>query len=378
MGPSNSKPFSDADWARLERDWTAWWNHDLSRPMLVATSTRPADRPRPSWWESIGKIAHDIPAEAVAEEVWDDICRTCHAGDAWPRAWINFGPGVAAAFLGAAPDLAPDTMWFHPGIWKDKPLEEIRPAYDLDNKWWRRVQDLTRACIAKFDGRAQVGFTDIGGNLDIAASLRETQFLLMDCLDDPAAVGDLCRRITPLWLRYYSEQYALIGPAGRGTSAWAPLWSPRRTYMLQCDFSYMISPELFGRWVVPDIAACCAEMEHGFYHLDGKGELPHLDHLFAIPELKGVQWIPGAGQPEAGDPVWWPVLKRIRDAGKLVQISTSGETALRMACEIPLDGFTVEILGSDPFNHADLIALIQRESAALAARSKVALSSQNQ
>lgn len=372
--PTLTPPFSDADWSRLERDWTAWWNHDLSRPMLVATRTRPAERPRPSWWENIGKIAHDIPAEAVAKEVWDDICRTSHAGDAWPRTWINFGPGVGAAFLGAAPDPAPDTMWFHPGIWKNKPLEAIRPAYDPDNKWWRRVQDLTRACIAEFDGRAQVGFTDIGGNLDIAASLRETQSLLLDCLDDPDAVGDLCRRITPLWLRYYGEQHGLIGPAGRGTSAWAPLWSPRRTYMLQCDFSYMISPELFERWVVPDIAECCARMEHGFYHLDGKGELPHLDHLLAIPELKGVQWIPGAGQPEAGDPVWWPVLKRIRDAGKLAQIYTSAETALRMAREMALDGFTIDIGGSDPSNHADVIALIHRENAALAARSKVALS----
>ena len=63
----------------------------------------------------------------------------------------------------------------------------------------------------------------------------------------------------------------------------------------------------------PDIAACCAELEHGFYHLDGKGQIPHLDHLLAIPGLKGVQWIAGAGQPATADPTWWPLLKRIRD-----------------------------------------------------------------
>lgn len=362
---NNSPVFSDADWARIERDWTAWWRHELRRPMLVAVSTAPTERVRPTWWTSMGKIPQAIPAAAVAEELWDDVRRTTHEGDAWPRIWINFGPGIAAAFLGGKADPAADTMWFHPGIWKDKPLREIRPVFDPNNHWWRRVLDLTQACVTQFAGRAQVGFTDIGGNLDIAASLRETQNLLLDCLDDPDAVGELCRRITPLWLRYYREQLAVIQPAGRGTSSWGPLWSPGRTYMLQSDFSYMISPDQFARWVAPDVAACCVEFDHGFYHLDGKGQIGHLDHLLAIPGLKGVQWIPGDGQPDAADPTWWPLLKRIRDAGKLVQIYSPADLVLRLAKEVPLTGFTIETWTPDRQNQAELVATIQRENATL-------------
>lgn len=365
---NNPPLFTEADWTRLERDWSAWWNHDLRRPMLVATSTQPTDRVRPTWWGGLGQMPHTVPAEAIAGEVWDDICRTTHDGDAWPRFWINFGPGVGTAFLGGDLEPAQNTVWFHPGIWKDKPLDEIRPGYDPDNLWWRRVQAVTMACIEYFAGRAQVGFTDIGGNLDIAASLRDTMTLLMDCMDDPDAVGDLCRRITPLWLRYYKEQHALIQPAGRGTSAWAPLWSPGRTYMLQSDFAYMISPEQFARFVVPDITACCAEFDHGFYHLDGKGQIPHLDHLLSVPGLKGVQWMPGDGQPEAADPAWWPLLKRIRDAGKLVQIYSSGELVLRMAREVPLTGFVIETWTRDRKHQAGLIEAIQRANAELTAK----------
>ena len=335
--------FAEEDWARIERDWTAWWNHDLGRPLVMGYTRRPAGRARPAWWDGVGKISHDIPVEAVAEEVWDDVSRTVHHGDAWPHEWINFGPGIAAAFLGGEAHPNPQTMWFSPGRWQGAALRDIQPDYDPDNRWWRRVQDLTRACVAAFDRRAVVGFTDIGGNLDIAASLRETQPLLMDCLDDPEGVDALCRRITPLWLRYYREQCDLVMPAGRGTCAWAALWSPKRTYMLQSDFSYMISPAQFERWVAPDVAECCRQMEHGFYHLDGKGELPHLDILLAIPELRGIQWIPGDGQPESGDPLWWPVLRRIRAAGKLVQLYTSAESVLRMAREMPLDGFAIDI-----------------------------------
>lgn len=365
--PENNA-FSDENWERLDRDWTAWWNHDLDRPMLIAARTLPPEKPVPSWWKgcgNIGKLPHDIPAEAVAEQCWDEASRIDHAGDAWPRVWMNFGPGIGAAFLGGEAKPTQDSMWFYPGIWKDKPLEEIRPVYDAENRWWRRIQDVTRACVAIFDGRAQVGFTDIGGGLDIVASLRETENLLLDCMDDPDGVGEICRHITSLWLRYYQEQFAVIGPAGRGTSAWAPLWSPGRTYMLQCDFSYMIGPDQFAEWVAPDLAACCAKIDHGFYHLDGKGQIAHLEHLLAVPGLKGIQWIPGAGQPDAADPVWWPLLKRIRDAGKLVQIYSPADLVLQMAREVPLTGFAIETWSPDCSNQAELVAAIQRENTAV-------------
>jgi len=177
--------------------------------------------------------------------------------------------------------------------------------------------------------------------------------------------------LTPLWLRYYRELAALTEPAGRGTSSWAPMWSRGRTCILETDFAYMIGPDPFARLVVPFVTACCAELDHGFYHLDGKGQIPHLDQLLAIPGLKGVQWIPGSGQPEAADPMWWPLLKRIRDAGKLVQFYSPGDLVLRMAREVPLTGFAIETWAGNPGDQANLVEAIQRENAALRARTTV-------
>lgn len=366
---SASPAFSDADWARHRRDWSAWWAHDLARPLVMAQRTRPAAGPRPPWWDGrqLGGVPPEVPAADIAEQAWDDLCRTDWFGDAWPKFWLNFGPGAAAAFLGGRLEATGLTTWFHPGRWHGAALADIDPQYDAQEAWWRRVQDLARACLDRFAGRACVGHTDIGGGLDIAASLRDTQTLLMDCLDDPAAVDALCARITRQWLRYFHEQTALIAPAGRGTTPWAAIWSPQRCYMLQCDFSYMISPKQFARWVVPDLAACCAAMEHGFYHLDGKGELPHLDHLLEVPGLRGVQWIPGDGNPPSGDPCWWPVLRRIRAAGRLVQLYMPGEVALRLAREVPLTGFAIHTWAEDG-DEAGLVAAIQRANAPLTAR----------
>ncbi len=62
--------------------------------------------------------------------------------------------------------------------------------------------------------------------------------------------------------------------------------------------------------------------------------LPHLDSLLEIEELDGIQWVPGAGQPWCQH--WPEVYKKIRDAGKLIQVFGGMAT---------LDGLA-EILGT--------------------------------
>jgi 5-methyltetrahydrofolate--homocysteine methyltransferase len=186
-----------------------------------------------------------------------------------------------------------------------------------------------------------IGLTDIGGNLDILASLRGTQNLLFDLYDAPDEVERLTREITALWLRYYDELCRMIEPVGRGIACWAPCWSSGRGYMLQSDFSYMISPEMFDRFVRPDLEACCAAMDYAFYHMDGAGQLRHLDRLLAIPGLRGIQWQPGAGAPTAE--AWPDLLRKILDAGKLCQIFVDRAGAQQILREFDGRGFLIMI-----------------------------------
>ena len=115
--------------------------------------------------------------------------------------------------------------------------------------------------------------------------------------------------------------------------------------MLQCDFAYMISPYMFKRFVMPDLTACCDHLDYGFYHLDGKGELPHLDQLLSIRRLRGVQWQPGDGQALADQ--WLPVLARIRNAGKLCQVYVTRQGAFTIKKELGGKGFLFHII-NDP------------------------------
>jgi 5-methyltetrahydrofolate--homocysteine methyltransferase len=165
-------------------------------------------------------------------------------------------------------------------------------------------------------------------------------------VDQPEEVARLAAQITRLWIRYYAELDAIIRPACRGTSCWTPIWSTGKTYMLQCDFSYMISPRMFERYVVPDLTACCEYLDHGFYHLDGKGEIPHLNLLLGIQRLRGIQWIPGDGQPPPDQ--WLPLLKRIRDGGKLCQVFVTPQGALHIARNLGGKGFLFVIQNPPP------------------------------
>jgi 5-methyltetrahydrofolate--homocysteine methyltransferase len=227
------------------------------------------------------------------------------------------------------------------------PIQDLDLSYDAENVWWKRAKELTAATVERYGGRLVVGHTDLGGNLDVLASFRETELLLFDLIDHPEEVERLAGQITKLWLRYYDELDAIIRPTCRGTTCWTPLFSTGKTYMMQCDFSYMISPAMFERFVMPDLVACCEHLDHGFYHLDGKGEIPHLDLLLSIPRLRGIQWIPGDGQPPPEE--WLPLLKRIRDGGKLCQVFVGPEGARRIVKNLGGRGFLLVIGGGAEF-----------------------------
>jgi hypothetical protein len=329
--------FTEEDWQRITRDWNTWWAGELERPLVVLeiNTTCGAD------WSQFTKFGLDTPVDQVIDN-WEGIIEGTHFfGDAYPKWWVNYGPGSSAAWLGSPVSWTPDTTWFWPleGI---QNLSEIKPRFDPANPWWQRVLEMTRRAVERWGKQVLVGITDIGGNLDILASLRGAEKLLVDLIEQPEEVDRLLGEITGLWMRYYDEVYAITSSVGRGNACWGPCWSPGKGYMLQSDFSYMISPRMFKRFVQPDLIACCDHLDYGFYHLDGKGEIPHLDHLIAIDRLRGIQWQPGDGQPLADG--WMPLLQRIRQGNKLCQVYVNCEGALTLKRELGGKGFIYHIV----------------------------------
>ena len=138
-----------------------------------------------------------------------------------------------------------------------------------------------------------------------------------------AALG----RITERYFDAYDALYDLFKDEVGGSNYWA--WAPGRMSKLQCDFSAMISPEMFGEFMVPVLTEMTERLGYSMYHWDGPGAIPHHDHLLSIPNLTMLQWTPGAGEPDTPDPKWWPLYHKTIEAGKTVIISCYSADVLK-------------------------------------------------
>jgi len=312
--------FEREQWDVVADNYSRWWKGELKRPLIQITlgNAREPGREKPNL-EYRGFTSH-YPYHVKPEDIvdlWDySLSREDYLGDAFPVKNVNFGPGVLAAFTGCDLHNNEHTTWFHAS--SDLQARDITIQPDEDNIHYRRVLDIYRAAMDRWQGRVQMSMTDLGGSLDMVASFRPSERLLMDLYDDPVSVKRLTSEAHDAWFSYFDSINAVLQPLNPGYTAWTPIFSVEPYYMLQCDFCYMIGPDMFDEFVKPELAQSCRKLEHAFYHLDGPGQLAHLDSLLSIDALDGVQWVPGDGAPPCSE--WPDVYRKIRDAGKRIQV----------------------------------------------------------
>jgi hypothetical protein len=315
--PATEPLFTPDDWKRTTQLYADWFDGKLKRNLVFLDNS-----------------------DAILDNHQSYINGMQCQADTFPKWWPNYGPGILAAFIGSGVESQEDTVWFTP--MKHNDLSQINPVYNENAFWWKKVKEVTRKAVSRWGDWVSIAHTDLGGTLDILASLRGTEALLQDLIDDPEQVERLSTSIHGIWNQYYSEINKLVRPTGKGTSCWAACLFPGTGYFLQSDISYMISPKMFERFVLPDLELSCRELEFPFYHLDGKGQIKHLDMLLSIPNLRGIQWIPGDGAPPCDE--WLPLLQRIRQAGKLVQVTVTSQGAIKIAKALGQTGFLFNII----------------------------------
>lgn len=331
--------------------------------MLNVNCARTPDR-EPPRLRPRGQDSHyglDVePADIV--DVWDyRLAGREFLLEGHPQCWPNFGPGTLAAFCGC--DLLCDdhTTWFLPR--RLMPARDWHPAMDMENRWLRHICTLTRVAAERWQGQVMIGMTDMGGASDVVASFLTSDRMLTELYDDPTEVERLMWTTHTLWWQAYREIDKSFRAANPGYSYWTTIFSEKPYVMLQSDFCYMIGPEMFDRFIRPELVASCRQLPHAFYHLDGIGELPHLDSLLAIPELQGIQWVQGAGQP--GPMHWLDVYRRILRAGKHLQVTGPVDEKLEALERLAGEGYNIGLAYIDggldnPAQHRRLNDFLKR------------------
>ena len=302
------------DAAQAQERYRAFWEGQIiDRPPINIKA--PKDGMKQPALPQILAYDFDFDAAVVRFEEWASA--TFFGGEALPYLNITWGPDTMAAFCGAELkiSLETDTSWVEPCV---DDLSEFEFKISEDNPWWQRTLEFCHIACEKGQGKFLVGHLDLHSNVDLLAALRGTANLCIDIIERPDVVEQAARAADSLYKFVYDAIYDAAGMNERGSICWLELWSDGRTHVPSCDFAYMISPEHFRRFVLPSIEYEVSCLDHAVYHLDGVGQLPHLDDLLAIPRLHGIQWVPGAGQPAM--PEWIDLLKCIQRAGKSVHI----------------------------------------------------------
>jgi len=329
------------DWDVVYDGFMNYWAGGCvrGRPLVQMTIPRKGlANPRwYSWWS----IVHNLDNLKKPVDAFFAHCEDVRFfSEAFPSMFINFGAGSMAAFVGATPQIQEHTVWFETPMEWDKVFESL--TFNPDNIWWKRTQAITKAALDRLAGKAIVSMTDLGGALDILASLRRTEQLLMDLMLEPDKVKKACDLIIKLWQIYFDELSTIIAKKQFGTGAWMGLWAPNRWYPLQCDFSAMISPAMFEEFVMPSLAEQCDRIDHTIYHWDGPNQIPHLDLLLSLEKLDGIQWVPGDGKPQGGDPGWWKLYQRIQAKKKRLVIADKVENLARLNGVLSPDGLLLQ------------------------------------
>lgn len=302
------------DYEQACRRWEAFWQGEIiDRPVISVIAPRDG---RNLYNQGL-LCQNDKITEAVERaNAW--IEGQYWGGDAIPRIWPNPGPDIFAAWLGAHLVDAPDasTNWVEPCVERWEQALPLR--LDKQNPHWKRTMAYLEALAGRATGRWVVAGLDLHSNLDALSAIRSPQQLCMDLLDQPENVERALRDMRALYGPVSEAMFKAGNAKVTGSMGWIPMYSKKKYNVVQCDFCYMISPELFRRFVLPALEEEVSWLDHSVYHLDGTGALRHLDDLLALPRLNAIQWVPGAGAKPLCE--WLEVLKKIIAAGKNVHV----------------------------------------------------------
>ena len=243
-----------------------------------------------------------ISAESIIDRIDYELSKNDYYGDAFPMFNMDcFGPGIVSAFLGANLDNSTGYVWFHAP--NKKHISELHFEYNPDNPWLIRIKDIYKCAMNRWDGNVLMGMPDLGGVMDVLSIFRPGEELLFDLYDEPQEVKRVVNEISVLWHKIYDDLYSVLEPMNPGYSDWSCIYSDKPSYVLQSDFSYMVSPDMFEEFILDEVKRSCKRLDRSIWHLDGVGELQHLDYLLSIEELNGIQWVPGDGKPPCHE---WP------------------------------------------------------------------------
>ena len=302
------------NWPKVRERMLAFWEREIiDRACIAVTAPREKQVPVP---------------EADAEREITDIDlhfkryralfqNTYYGGEALPVATTILG----LAALGGTPRFMKDEQDFYNTVWVYPSIKDWTSPYSFDpqNKWCQRYLDLKRRDAIESQGK----WLTLGGGVlpptDSLMQLRGPEGLCLDMLDHPQEVAEALSELLEAykWINRQVFQFNRVEEEGAVSLR---LWAPGTNVGLSCDFSCMVSPELYRKFILPEMEEITNWVDYSFYHLDGPNALQHVPALLELPKLNGIQWQPGWASSTTPAVHWLPLHQSVQAAGRCVQM----------------------------------------------------------
>lgn len=333
------------NWDETTRHYIDWWNH-TGYVIGAEWNPFPGD---PSFGDVHAPVEPATIDERstnpafMAARIHHELGSHTYPSDFMPIGSPSLGPGSLALWLGSNPGFSRETVWYHPCVSSVEDLSELK--FDPTNRWWKLTVEQIEHCKALGKGRYPVGCPDLIEGIDTLSSLVGAENMFADMKEMPELVHARLREINQVWFKSYDAIYDMIKDEAGAAAFWAfSLWGPGKTAKIQCDASSMISPDMFGEFVVPYLREQCQHLDYSMYHLDGTQCIPHLDHILSIKELDAIEWTPQLRSDiqGGGGKMWHDMYRKIKAAGKSIQVVyLSGEDVIPLFDAVGPEGMFV-------------------------------------
>ncbi len=319
------------DFEQAKLRWDAFWRGEIvDRPCMCVTAPRhpneasQANLPPPPEPKTLREKWMDLDYVLVAHE--HRHRSTWYLGEAVPSMTLMC---AWCACYGAETEFLPDTIWIKPVMdsWERAP--DWASAWD--DAGWRYLKQAYERIVDEIAGKYFLGIGLILPPNDLLAMLRGPEPFQTDLIDHPADVKRALTLMRRNYVRMQSELDAIRRRKLDGYGCHWPVWSREPLGHMQSDLSCMISANMFDEFILPEIEELAGAVTNCFYHLDGPGAIRHLEKICRVPNIKCIQWVPGAGQA-GGALHWLNLYKRIQAMGKAVYAGVGAgelETVIR-------------------------------------------------
>jgi hypothetical protein len=319
------------DLEEAAKRWDAYLEGEIiDRPIVCVTAPKEGYPPvQPvNVCDYHAKVFGDIAAIVEQELRYGEA--TFFGGESIPHYFPSMGPDEIAVFCGGElhwsdnTDVNQMTNWSKPVV---RDWEEFLPIrLDENNALWQRLLLFYREGSAGLAGRMLLTPPDLHTNMDLLAALRGPGNLCMDLVDNPEMIDRAMKSARAVFPVIWGEtsKAGKLDEYGYSNG----FYSMEGAGVLQCDFSCMISPEMFRRWVLPALEEEAEIVKHAYYHWDGPGALVHAEDLIASKGLHTLSYVPGTGR---GQPVdYIELYQKVQKGGKSVHVWGSPDELKQM------------------------------------------------